>query len=171
MNSRPGVAGLGYNTAVKLGGMPILRMWYPEEYEVDKATGNLVLFPQFVDIGPMVVRRSAWLEAGGLDENFGYPGQSGIMSDWQLSHRLWLAGYRVTYLYAPLEHRVAGVGMGITRQVGTLSNSYRDFNQIIGHYYLGHVMRATEAHVHHEVKRNSFFLKIGDPLFGKFRPY
>lgn len=41
------------------------------------------------------LRRSAWQHVGGIDETMSEPGECGIMSDFELCTRMWLAGYQV----------------------------------------------------------------------------
>lgn len=50
---------------------------------------------QLVDYAPMAIRRSALQNVGWLDETLADPGECGIWSDWEISTRLWLAGWQV----------------------------------------------------------------------------
>ena len=54
-----------------------------------------------VDLAPVSFRRAALLDVGGFDEGMSEPGQCGILSDWEISSRLWMAGWKVGYI--PLE--------------------------------------------------------------------
>ena len=47
------------------------------------------------DIGPLVVRRDAFLRLGSFDEGFSYPGRGALGFDFELSTRSWMAGGRV----------------------------------------------------------------------------
>jgi GT2 family glycosyltransferase len=42
-------------------------------------------------------RRSAWLDIGGIDEGMMGKGECAIWSDYDISMRLWLAGYQIGY--------------------------------------------------------------------------
>ena len=45
-------------------------------------------------------RKSAFQYIGGLDETLSEPGECGIFGDWELSTRMWLAGFQVLYTRA-----------------------------------------------------------------------
>eukprot|EP00195_Chlamydomonas_chlamydogama_P001199 CAMPEP_0202922730 /NCGR_PEP_ID=MMETSP1392-20130828/78076_1 /ASSEMBLY_ACC=CAM_ASM_000868 /TAXON_ID=225041 /ORGANISM="Chlamydomonas chlamydogama, Strain SAG 11-48b" /LENGTH=357 /DNA_ID=CAMNT_0049616373 /DNA_START=208 /DNA_END=1281 /DNA_ORIENTATION=+ len=61
----------------------------------DPATGIKAHWVQRVDMAPMIVRRSAYLYIGGMDETLSEPGMCGIVSDWDICHRMWTAGWSV----------------------------------------------------------------------------
>ena len=50
---------------------------------------------QRVDMAPLALRRTALLQVGGFDETLSEPGMCGIVSDWDLSQRMWVAGWAV----------------------------------------------------------------------------
>lgn len=58
-------------------------------------------FAPMVDMAPMAVRASAWHDIGGFDETAAEKGQCGIMSDWEICHRAWTAGWTVAHSYNP----------------------------------------------------------------------
>ncbi len=66
---------------------------------MDPALNISFQFAGALDFAPMTVRRSAYLEIGGIDEGMGEPGQCGIMSDWEMSSRMWLAGWQMGYMW------------------------------------------------------------------------
>ena len=53
------------------------------------------------DFAPLVVRATAYADVGGCDEGGVPPGESGIHLDFELSLRLWAAGWHVTQLQVP----------------------------------------------------------------------
>ena len=53
------------------------------------------------DFAPLVVRATAYSDVGGCDEGAALPGESGILLDYELSLRLWAAGWHVTQLQVP----------------------------------------------------------------------
>ncbi|EFJ48071.1 hypothetical protein VOLCADRAFT_91271 [Volvox carteri f. nagariensis] len=70
----------------------------------DPSTGNFFTFPLQVDYAPMALRRAALLHVGGVDEGMSDVGECGIVSDWELSIRMWTAGWHVGFM--PLLRRV-----------------------------------------------------------------
>ncbi|GLC55625.1 hypothetical protein PLESTB_001008200 [Pleodorina starrii] len=76
-----------------------LERW-PDTYHLfsDSGTGNFFTFPLQVDYAPMALRRSALLNVGGVDEGMSDVGECGIMSDWELSIRMWAAGWQVGFM-------------------------------------------------------------------------
>ena len=53
-----------------------------------------------VDIGPLVARRSAFIDVGGFDEGISPPGFPGIGLDFDISIRMWLRGWPVIHFPA-----------------------------------------------------------------------
>lgn len=51
------------------------------------------------DFAPLVVRASAYADIGGCDEGAVPPGESGILLDYEMTMRLWAAGWHVTQLH------------------------------------------------------------------------
>ncbi|GIL88751.1 hypothetical protein Vretimale_17194 [Volvox reticuliferus] len=64
----------------------------------DPGTGNFFTFPLQVDYAPVALRRTAMLSVGGVDEGMSDLGECGIMSDWELSIRMWTAGWHVGHM-------------------------------------------------------------------------
>lgn len=62
------------------------------------------------DYAPYSFRRAAYLDIGGIDESAGEPGQCGILSDWEISSRVWLAGWQLgyTYIFTRLDGGIGG---------------------------------------------------------------
>lgn len=71
---------------------------------MDKDTGAIAQFVMLANFGPYALRRAAYVDVGGLDEGYTEPGQCGIFSDFDLSMRLWSAGYLVLHMYTPQSH-------------------------------------------------------------------
>ena len=61
------------------------------EYE-DPQTGTPMEFMATVDLGPMAVRRQAFLSLGAFHEGFSAPGEPGPGLGIELTARAWLAG-------------------------------------------------------------------------------
>lgn len=57
-------------------------------------------FVHVVDFAPVFVRRSVFLHVGGLDEDMTEPGMCAMWVDWDLSARLWTAGWQVVYQHS-----------------------------------------------------------------------
>ncbi|KAK3257705.1 hypothetical protein CYMTET_33221 [Cymbomonas tetramitiformis] len=47
-----------------------------------------------VDFGPVIFRTSMFHEIGRFDEAMAKPGECGIMADYEISMRMWMAGYQ-----------------------------------------------------------------------------
>ncbi len=62
------------------------------------------------DYAPYSFRKAAYLDIGGIDESAGEPGQCGILSDWEISSRVWLAGWHLgyTYIFTKLDGGIGG---------------------------------------------------------------
>lgn len=52
-------------------------------------------FAAQVNAAPLVARRDAMMQLGGLQEGFSCPGDAGIGFDFEYSIHLWKAGYQV----------------------------------------------------------------------------
>uniref|UniRef100_A0A7R9VV70 Glycosyl transferase CAP10 domain-containing protein n=1 Tax=Chlamydomonas euryale TaxID=1486919 RepID=A0A7R9VV70_9CHLO len=61
----------------------------------DAALGLDVAFVSKVDMAPMAVRKAAWADVGGFDESLSEPHECGILSDWDMSTRMWLSDWQV----------------------------------------------------------------------------
>jgi hypothetical protein len=62
---------------------------------VDPALGLKVQFASVADYAPFSMRKTAFVDVGGIDEGLSEPGECGIFSDNDLCMRLWTAGYQV----------------------------------------------------------------------------
>jgi hypothetical protein len=78
----------------------------------DPVSGLDFQFAGAMDFAPMTMRRSAYLDIGGIDEGMGEPGQCAIMSDWELSSRMWLAGWQMGYTWLSMQGDGATGGWG-----------------------------------------------------------
>jgi hypothetical protein len=63
----------------------------------DDTTEFKVQFVSNVDFSPMMIRKRAWDDVGGLDEGLSEKGECGIISDYELSLRLWARGWLVAF--------------------------------------------------------------------------
>ena len=61
-----------------------------------------------VNIGPLLLRREAFLRVGGFDEAYSCVGEPGIQLDTELSLQLWRHGYRVGLWYSAVSNGVGG---------------------------------------------------------------
>ncbi|KAL1525848.1 hypothetical protein AB1Y20_020682 [Prymnesium parvum] len=66
------------------------------------------MFVSGVNIGPLLIRREAFLRVGGFDEAFSCAGQPGIQLDTELSLQLWRQGYQVGLWYSAVSNGVGG---------------------------------------------------------------
>lgn len=85
----------------------------PTAARVDGGGGGAALDVPFmfvagVNIGPLLVRREAFLAIGGFDETFSCPGEPGIQLDTELSLQLWAHGYQVGLWYSAVSNGVGG---------------------------------------------------------------
>mmetsp|Transcript_27600 Transcript_27600/g.60380 ORF Transcript_27600/g.60380 Transcript_27600/m.60380 type:complete len:448 (+) Transcript_27600:355-1698(+) len=65
------------------------------EWFQDPQIGLTLQFVEKVDMAPLAVRRSAYMHVGGMDEGTTEPGECGILTDWDLCLRMWVAGWQV----------------------------------------------------------------------------
>jgi len=73
------------------------------------ASANLpFMFVAGVNIGPLLVRRDAFLKVGSFDEAFSCAGDPGIQLDTELSLQLWRSGYQVGLWYSAVANGVGG---------------------------------------------------------------
>ena len=70
-------------------------------------------FVTVADFSPFAVRASALAAVGGLDEGLAAPGECGIFTDYELSLRMWAAGWQVGHMALRGGMR-AGEGVGGT---------------------------------------------------------
>ena len=74
-----------------------------------RARGGLpFMFVAGVNIGPLLVRREAFLRCGGFDEAFSCAGEPGIQLDTELSLQMWRRGYQVGLWYSGVTNGVGG---------------------------------------------------------------
>lgn len=78
--------------------------WINEFYFKDKATGQPMQFVLLADFAPFAFRKTAFVELRGLDEGYTEPGQCGHYTDFDVSMRLWSAGYTLLHWYVPESH-------------------------------------------------------------------
>jgi len=74
----------------------------------DGAAGSAFMFVAGVNIGPLLVRRDAFLLTGGFDEAFSCAGAPGIQLDTELSLRMWAGGYQVGLYASAVSNGVGG---------------------------------------------------------------
>ena len=67
-------------------------------------------FVTVADYSPFAVRASALAVVGGMDEGMAAPGECGILADYDLCMRLWMAGWQVAHAALRNSFRVSGVG-------------------------------------------------------------
>lgn len=100
-----------YDRAIALA-----RDWFAEEYNapwlvtgagriptVDPATGRPLMFVENVNIGPYLLRKSAYEDLGGFDLAFSAPGEPGITFEAELCHRAWRHSYEVALTDIPVK--------------------------------------------------------------------
>jgi hypothetical protein len=73
-----------------------------------QADGDPFMFVAGVNIGPLLVRRAAYLRVGGFDEAFSCPGEPGIQLDTELSLQMWRHGFHVGLWYSAVSNGVGG---------------------------------------------------------------
>eukprot|EP00937_MAST-01D_sp_MAST-1D-sp2_P007787 g7787.t1 len=95
---RVGLVGTNVAQTLPCGGIATHRFWC-SSYRSEKLKIP-VQFIGCVDIGPFVLRRTAFLDAGGFDEGISPPGFPGIGLDFDLSIRMWLSGWAVLHFPA-----------------------------------------------------------------------
>jgi hypothetical protein len=60
--------------------------------------GLLYQYAMVADFSPLAVRASAYADVGGCDEGGAPSGEAGIMLDYELTFRMWAAGWHVTQM-------------------------------------------------------------------------
>ena len=80
----------------------------PIPFRTAARDGMPFMFVAGVNIGPLLVRRDAFLRAGSFDEAFSCPGDPGIQLDTELSLQLWRHGYQVGLWYSGVANGVGG---------------------------------------------------------------
>ena len=105
------------------------------------ASGEPFLFVAGVNIGPLLVRRAAYLRVGGFDEAFSCPGEPGIQLDTELSLQMWRHGFQVGLWYSAVSN---GVGGRKTRK-NKVQKRARVLNDVLNAQRCERVMRTHDA--------------------------
>ncbi|KAG2431528.1 hypothetical protein HXX76_009542 [Chlamydomonas incerta] len=91
-------------------------------------------FVSIIDYAPISVRRSAFLAVGGIDENMSEGGACGVHSDYDLTLRLWMAGWQVAYVEVPGLGKDPAESEGGTHRKGVSGYCWeRQWDQAIGY--------------------------------------
>lgn len=99
-----GMHHIGDNFRQGWGGAPLHRI--PSWVTTASMGAVPFMYVGAVNIGPLIVRRDAFLRLGGFNESFSERGQLGIHLDLDLALRMWNGGYEVGLFYG-------GVGNGV----------------------------------------------------------
>lgn len=83
----------------------------------------------YVNIGPYFARRSAFLELGGFDTQWGARGEPGGWFCLELSLRAWLAGHHVGVYYGGVGNGVGGYKSRAQGKMGRLRRSHDHISQ------------------------------------------
>jgi len=106
-----------------------------DELFMDPLTKVKFLFAMYTEYAPFAARRSSFLSVGGVDETQSEPGACGIWSDFELSMRMWAAGYQVGWMRLDgrqhdgqegSTHRPEAVGPCWGRQMAIGKSVYED---------------------------------------------
>ena len=103
-----GVATAAPLSAAALAGGPSTSQALSASDDLGSTEGLPFMFVAGVNIGPLLVRREAFLRAGGFDEAFSCAGEPGIQLDTELSLQLWRLGYQVGLWYSAVSNGVGG---------------------------------------------------------------
>lgn len=86
--------------------------WSPPEDRriptLDPSTGLPFVFVENVNIGPFLVRKSAFDALGGFDLRFSPPGEPGITFEAEFCYRAWLNGHQVALTEIPVKRETGG---------------------------------------------------------------
>jgi hypothetical protein len=124
---------------------------------LEAAFGVPFMFVAGVNIGPLLVRREAFLRIGGFDEAFSCVGEPGIQLDTELSLQMWKHGYQVGLWYSGVAN---GVGGRKTR-TNRAQKRARNVNDAMNGQRCERLMR---AHDESDVtKANAQLVKLGSP--------
>eukprot|EP01041_Mallomonas_annulata_P013805 gene13805-29355_t len=108
---------------------------------ITKLSNNITVPFQFaatVDLGPMVVRTSVFIQLGGFDESLSLVGQPGIGLDFDLSWRVWRSGFSVAHMPVPFRRRqVQGAGTRNTQLRSMRTNLHDRAQRRISQRYHG----------------------------------
>ncbi|GLI65087.1 hypothetical protein VaNZ11_008523 [Volvox africanus] len=119
-----------FETYPKLGilGMNTYRMCRQREgnnrigkagWNIDPRTNITWTYVHFTDFAPMAILASMFWELGGLEEGISQRGDCGIVGDWELCARAWVAGWQVAHFH--WDGRGAAGGGGTHTSVGVLT--------------------------------------------------
>ena len=116
----------------------------------DAGLNTSMQFVLLADFGPFAVRREAFMDVGGVDETFGNRGECAIYADFELTARMWSAGWEVAH--SNLFNGTDDGHEGSTHKSSkTLAKCWRKNLQLgyqLFHYrYQPDVLRALEAKV------------------------
>jgi len=76
--------------------------------DAEEVGGVPFMFVAGVNIGPLLVRREAYLRVRGFDEAFSCAGEPGIQLDTEVSLQMWRHGYQVGLWYSGITNGVGG---------------------------------------------------------------
>ena len=124
---------------------------------IQASAGLPFMFVAGVNIGPLVVRRDAFLRVGGFDEAYSCVGEPGIQLDTELSLQMWRHGYQVGLWYSGVAN---GVGGRKTR-TNRAQKRARNVNDGINGQRCERLMRAHDASAVKEA--NGYLSQISNP--------
>lgn len=105
----------------------------------DPVTGIPFMFLDAVGIGPIFIRRDAFMELGGFDLRLSGPGEPGIWLDYDLCLRMWLSGRRVgLFATEPFRRNVGGQGTMMFTG-GKRSENYKRNQAHVERTFAGHI--------------------------------
>ncbi len=132
----------------------------------DPHTGRSFMFVENVNIGPYLVRKSAYTDLGGFDLRFSKPGSPGICFESELCYRAWQRGYQVGLTDLPVKAPLDG---DYILPGGTLlwGREERDRNERVNKRRLSQLYGKQLHTVQAEVKRSNQELRrrLPDPYF------
>ncbi|KAG2429410.1 hypothetical protein HYH02_014065 [Chlamydomonas schloesseri] len=107
----------------------------PPYIPLDAYDGRLRMqFVSIIDYAPIAVRRSSFLAVGGIDENMSEAGACGVHSDYDLTLRMWMAGWQVAYIEVPGLGKDPAEAEGGTHRKGVSGYCWeRQWDQAIGY--------------------------------------
>lgn len=132
-----------YPRLAVLGGWMGFMNYFAEEYNspwllpdrssipfTEPQTGRAFMFVENVNIGPYLLRKSAYMNLGGFDLMFSKPGSPGICFESELCYRAWERGYQVGLTDLPVKGPIDG---GYLLPGGTMlwAKEERDHNDAV----------------------------------------
>ena len=97
------------------------------------------MFVEGVSIGPIFYRTGVFRDLNGLALDFSQPGESGILSDHDISLRAWLAGWQVAAYGPPAFRKYVGGQGTVMFNPRSRGRKYRANMQILKDRYLDHI--------------------------------